>query len=71
MPSGAGQRQCRVSVLSFCICVTRFIDKLLPSFSAIYSEGLELEPSIIMCKEIIDALELSCCCWRGQKSAQF
>ena len=27
MPSGAGKRQCRVSVLSFCICVHRIIDK--------------------------------------------
>ena len=29
MPSGAGKRQCRVSVLSACICLTRIIDQLL------------------------------------------
>ena len=29
MPRGAGTRQCRVSVLSFCICLTRIIDQLL------------------------------------------
>ena len=80
MPSSAGKRQCRVSVLSFCISLTRFIDQhflyhlfgtlLFLSFSAIYSEAQTSEPSIIMGKEMIDNLELSCC-WRGQKSAQF
>ena len=27
MPSGAGKRQYRVSVLSFCVCLTRILDQ--------------------------------------------
>ena len=76
MPSGAGKEQCRVSVLSFCICLTRLIiDQLLwrfivtsfRAFSAIPEAEIS-EPSI-MGQEIIDTFGRSC--WRGQKSAHF
>ena len=79
MPSGAGKRQCRVSVLVFCVCLTRIIDRLLENFlrryngclfSTIYSDVQRSEPSIIMGREIVGTLEPSCC-WRGQKSTQF